>query len=283
MRLCRFWKQRLGVVEGGQVRDVTAALDMLPAYRHPFPCHDVLIEHLDALLPRIRELAAVAPAIPVGEVAFMSPVANPGKLIGAPVNYQRHLDEVLANPALHHNNPIATIDRAGLFLKAGSSLIGPGEPIAVRKPDRRTDHEIELAVVIGTHASLVRRAEALQHVAGYTIGLDITIRGSEERSLRKSVDSYSVLGPWLVTADEIADPGALALTLSVNGEVRQQSTTADLILGVAELIEYASSFYTLHPGDVIFTGTPEGVGPIRAGDVITASIDRIGTMEVEVR
>src|SRR6185436_1239242 len=89
MRLCRFWKQRLGVVEGAQVRDVTAALDMLPAYRHPFPCHDVLIEHLDALLPRIRELAAVAPAIPIGEVAFMSPVANPGKLIGAPVNYQR--------------------------------------------------------------------------------------------------------------------------------------------------------------------------------------------------
>jgi 2-keto-4-pentenoate hydratase/2-oxohepta-3-ene-1,7-dioic acid hydratase in catechol pathway len=282
MRLCRFWQQRLGVVEGGQVRDVTAALDILPAYRHPFPCHDVLIEHLDALRPRIRELAAVAPAIPIEDVAFMSPVANPGKLIGAPVNYQRHLDEVLANPALHHNNPIATIDRAGLFLKASSSLIGPGEPIAVRKPDRRTDHEIELAVVMGTHASLVRRAEALQYVAGYTIGLDITIRGSEERSLRKSVDSYSVLGPWLVTADELADPGALGLTLSVNGEIRQQSTTADLILGVPELIEYASSFYTLHPGDVIFTGTPEGVGPIHAGDTITASIDRIGTMEVKV-
>ena len=282
MRLCRFWKQRLGVVEGGHVRDVTTALDILPAYRHPFPCHDVLIEHLDALLPRIRELAAVAPAIPIEDVAFMSPVANPGKLIGAPVNYQRHLDEVLANPALHHNNPIATIDRAGLFLKASSSLIGPGEPIAVRKPDRRTDHEIELAVVMGQHASLVRRAEALQYVAGYTIGLDITIRGSEERSLRKSVDSYSVLGPWLVTADEIADPGALGLTLSVNGEIRQQSTTADLILGVPELIEYASSFYTLHPGDVIFTGTPEGVGPIHPGDTITASIEKIGTMTVHV-
>ena len=283
MRLCRFWKERLGVVEGETVRDVTAALDILPAYRHPFPCHDVLIEHLDTLLPRVRELATAAPAIPIADVVFMSPVANPGKLIGAPVNYQRHLDEVRANPAIHHNNPIATIDRAGLFLKATSSLIGPGEPIAVRKPDRRTDHEIELAVVIGTHASHVPRADALPCVAGYTIGLDITIRGSEERSLRKSADSYSVLGPWLVTADEIPDPGALGLTLSVNGEVRQQSTTADLILGVPELIEYASSFYTLHPGDVIFTGTPEGVGPIRAGDVITASIERVGTMEVKVR
>ena len=120
-------------------------------------------------------------------------------------------------------------------------------------------------------------------VAGYCIGLDITIRGPEERSLRKSVDSYSVLGPWLVTADEIQNPGELGLSLSVNGEVRQQSNTADLILGIPELVEYASSFYTLHPGDVIFTGTPEGVGPIRPGDRIAASIEGIGTMTVAVR
>ena len=282
MRLCRFADGRLGVVEDGRVRDVTAALDGLPAYRHPLPCYDVLIANLDALLPRIRELAASAHASPLEDHVFLSPVANPGKLIGAPVNYQRHYDEVRANADLHHNNPIATIDRAGLFLKANSSLIGAGEPIALRKTDRRTDHEIELAVVIGTQASMVTRAQALQYVAGYCIGLDITIRGSEERSLRKSVDSYSVLGPWLVTADEIADPGALALSLSVNGERRQQSNTADMILGVPELIEYASSFYTLHPGDVIFTGTPEGVGPIHPGDTIAASIEKIGMMTVQV-
>ena len=271
------------MVEGRQLRDVTAALDILPAYRHPLPCYDVLIASLDALLPRIRDLAAAASAIPLEDAELMSPVANPGKLIGAPVNYQRHYDEVRANPDLHHNNRIATIKSAGLFLKATSSLIGPGEAIALRKADRRTDHEIELAVVMGKKASLVGRGQALQYVAGYCIGLDITIRGSEKRSLRKSVDSYSVLGPWLVTADEIADPGALGLTLSVNGEVRQQSTTADLILGVPELIEYASSFYTLHPGDVIFTGTPQGVGPIHPGDAISASIDGIGTMDVRVR
>jgi 2-keto-4-pentenoate hydratase/2-oxohepta-3-ene-1,7-dioic acid hydratase in catechol pathway len=155
--------------------------------------------------------------------------------------------------------------------------------VAVRKPDRRTDHEVELAFVIGREARNVSKGDALSYVAGYTIGLDITIRGSEDRSFRKSPDSYSVLGPWLVTADEIPDPGVLDLQVSVNGTRRQQSNTRYLILGVPELIELASSFYTLYPGDVIFTGTPEGVSPIQPGDEIVASIERIGSMTVAVR
>jgi 2-keto-4-pentenoate hydratase/2-oxohepta-3-ene-1,7-dioic acid hydratase in catechol pathway len=283
MRLCRFGNGRVGVVNGDAVRDVTAALDVLPSYRHPFPAHDVLIEHLDVLRSRIEQVAASSPSLPLSDVSLLCPIANPGKLVGAPVNYQRHLDEVRANPALHHNHSIATIQNAGLFLKATSSVSGAGDGIALRKLDRRSDHEVELAFVIGRRASGVARKDAMSYVAGYCIGLDITIRGPEERSLRKSVDSYSVLGPWLVTADEIQDPGTLSLHLSVNGEIRQQSNTADLILGIPALVEYASSFYTLHPGDVIFTGTPEGVGPIRPGDRITASIEGIGTMTVAVR
>ncbi len=161
--------------------------------------------------------------------------------------------------------------------------MGPGEGVAIRKPDRRTDHEVELAFVIGKEARDVPKEDALSYVAGYCIGLDITIRGSEDRSFRKSPDSYSVLGPWLVTADEIPDPGQLDLQIAVNGEVRQSSNTKYMILGVAELIELASSFYTLHPGDVIFTGTPEGVSPIEAGDEIVATIEHIGTMRVNVR
>ena len=216
-------------------------------------------------------------------LSLLSPVANPGKLIAAPVNYQRHLDEVRANADLHHHNPIAVIQTAGLFLKATSSLAGAGEGVALRKLDRRSDHEVELAFVIGKRASRVARADALDYVAGYCIGLDITIRGPEERSLRKSVDSYSVLGPWLVTADEIPDPGALDLRLSVNGEIRQQSNTAgpDSRRPRADRIRLV----VLHavPGDVIFTGTPEGVGPIQPGDTITACIERIGTMQVAVR
>ena len=137
--------------------------------------------------------------------------------------------------------------------------------------------------MIGKAARNVSRDRALEYVAGYAIGLDITIRGTEDRSFRKSPDTYTVLGPWLVTADEIPDPGALDLTISVNGEVRQASNTRYMILGVPELIELASSFYTLHPGDVVLTGTPEGVSPIAAGDRIIASIQSVGGMDVQVR
>src|SRR5688572_10039448 len=290
MKLCRFGDHRLGVVEGDHVRDVTAALDVLPEYRYPLPRHDVLIANLDQVAARARAIVMQAPTrkadrVPLGELALRSPIANPGKLVAAPVNYQKHLTEVRTDVALHNNNVghTLTIQSAGLFLKATSSLIGSAEDIVIRRDDRRTDHEVELAFVIGRTANRVAAADALKYVAGYTIGLDITIRGSEDRSFRKSADSYSVLGPWLVTADEIPDPGSLDLEIAVNGETRQKSNTKHLILGVPQLIELASSFYTLHPGDVVFTGTPEGVSPIEAGDRIVATIERIGTMEIAVR
>jgi 2-keto-4-pentenoate hydratase/2-oxohepta-3-ene-1,7-dioic acid hydratase in catechol pathway len=292
MRLCRFAENRLGLVEhdgDGEasrvvVRDVTAALDVLPAFRYPLPRHDLLVANLADVTTRVRAIADGAPLVQIASDALLSPVANPGKLIAAPVNYQKHLEEVRNDVALHNNNPghTVTIQSAGLFLKATSSLVGPGEGVVIRKPDRRTDHEVELAVVIGRTASNVAAADALSYVAGYAIGLDITIRGSEDRSFRKSPDSYSVLGPWLVTADEIPDPAVLDLEIAVNGEQRQRSNTRYLILGVPQLIELASSFYTLHPGDVVFTGTPEGVSPIEPGDHVVATIERIGTMEVHV-
>lgn len=285
MRFCRFGDGRLGLVEGDSVRDVTAALDVLPRYSYPLPGHDVFIANLDAVTARARTLAKEAPALPLDGLTLLSPVANPGKIIAAPVNYQKHLNEVRENPQLHGNNPghTFTIQSAGLFLKATSSLVGPGQGIVVRCAKRRTDHEVELAVVIGRTASRVKRDEALSYVAGYSIGLDISIRGSEDRSFRKSPDSYSVLGPWLVTADEIPDPGVLDLQITVNDELRQQSNTKYMILGVPELIEMASAFYTLQPGDLIFTGTPEGVSPIESGDRMVATIDKIGTMTVVAR
>jgi 2-keto-4-pentenoate hydratase/2-oxohepta-3-ene-1,7-dioic acid hydratase in catechol pathway len=285
MRLCRFGEGRLGLVEGSMLRDVTAALDVIPPARYPFPRHDALIAHLDAVRARVAQLAPSAPSLALEGLPLLSPVANPGKIIAAPVNYQKHLDEVRGDAALHHNTAghTLTIHNAGVFLKATSSLVGPGQGIEIRMPDRRTDHEIELAFVIGREASRVPKERALDHVAGYAIGLDITIRGSEDRSFRKSPDSYSVLGPWLVTADEISNPGALDLEIAVNGERRQRSNTRYLILDVAALVELASSMYTLHPGDVIFTGTPEGVSPIEPGDQIVATIESIGTMRVNVR
>ena len=282
MRLARFGDNRLGLVDGDTLRDVTAALDVLPAVRYPVPAGDLLIANLDAVLDRARTLASSSPAVPLDAVVLRSPVANPGKVVAAPVNYQNHLDEVRGDADLHHNNTITTIHKAGLFLKATSSVVGAGDGIALEMLDRRSDHEVELAVVIGRRARRVKRKDALDCVAGYCIGLDITIRGSEERSLRKSVDTYTVLGPYLVTADEVGSPDDLDLMLSVGGEVRQQSNTRHLIKKVAELIEYATAFYTLFPGDILMTGTPEGVAPIYPGDRIESTISRIGSMKVNV-
>ena len=122
----------------------------------------------------------------------------------------------------------------------------------------------------------------MDYVAGYCIGLDITVRGPEERSLRKSPDSYSVLGPWLVTADEFGDPSNVQVGIKVNGVVRQDANTEDLVMPIPQLIEFMTSFYSLHPGDIIMTGTPQGVGPIKPGDVMEAWIERIGAMRVAV-
>ncbi|WP_427968746.1 fumarylacetoacetate hydrolase family protein [Altererythrobacter sp.] len=282
MRLCLFNGARLGVVEGAEVLDVTAALRDLPEARYPLPTHDIMIADLPVVCRAIKDLSDT-PRHRLADVQLHSPVANPGKLVAAPVNYQAHLDEAISDEETFSRAHVRRIQETGLFLKATSSLIGQGQAIEIRHPDRRTDHEIELAVVIGKQCRAVSRERALDYVAGYTIGLDITIRGPEERSLRKSLDSYSVLGPWMTTADEFGDPSGRNLLLTVNGEVRQRANTRDLIMDVPALIEFASSYYTLHPGDVLFTGTPEGVGPIFPGERIAASIDGIGTLTVGVQ
>jgi 2-keto-4-pentenoate hydratase/2-oxohepta-3-ene-1,7-dioic acid hydratase in catechol pathway len=282
MRLCRFAEDRVGLVRADEVFDVTAGLANL-RYPYPLPRFDPLMADLAVLRPAIERAADTAAGQPIASIGFLSPVANPGKIIAAPVNYKKHLQEARADAAIHHQKQIEEIQRVGLFLKATSSVVGPSEGVAIRHAERRTDHEIELAAVIGRPADRVSARNALDCVAGYCIGLDITVRGPEERSLRKSIDSYTVLGPWLLTSDELSDPSNLDLTLAVNGEMRQSANTRDLIIGVAELIAYASSFYTLMPGDVLLTGTPEGVSPIQAGDVMRAAIAQIGAMDVKVR
>jgi len=231
----------------------------------------------------VEGAALGTPAGRANEVKFLSPVINPTKIIGAPVNYEAHIAESEADPGITFNHAVARIDKAGLFLKATSALVGPGEGVAVRFSDRRTDHEIELGVVIGRECRDVSEARALDVVAGYAIALDMTVRGTEDRSFRKSIDTYAVLGPWIVTPDELREPDSVDFALKVNGEVRQQSNTRHLIFKTRKLIAWASRWYALYPGDVIMTGTPEGVGPVSPGDVMDCEMQYIGSMRVDVR
>lgn len=280
MKLCRFNHDRLGVVLGDQVFDVTDLFDTSPAW--PPPPGDWIIAQALGLKPRLRAEASSRPALRLDEVRLESPVAAPGKIVGAPINYRAHIAEAHADQGIGFGRSFADLKDHGLFLKAGSSLIGPADEVRLRFPERRSDHEVELVAVIGKAASQVSRDRALEHVFGYAIGLDMTVRGPEWPVFRKSCDTYCVLGPWIVTADEIADPNRLDLSLSVNVEMRQSANTAQLIHDVQALIEYASSFYTLHPGDLVFTGTPDGVSQVAPGDVMRARIEGIGEMTVRV-
>jgi 2-keto-4-pentenoate hydratase/2-oxohepta-3-ene-1,7-dioic acid hydratase in catechol pathway len=286
MRLCRFDNNRIGLVRGHELHDVTAIVDtLLPPLRHPLPFGDHLIANLNALRPGMERLADSTPPRPLDGVRLLSPVANPSKIIGTPVNYRAHAEETQRDPeiAVYSAGRARNIKEQGLFLKAASSLVGASEGVAIRFPDRRTDHEAELGVVIGRRTGPVAEADALGVVAGYAIALDMSVRGVEDRSFRKSPDSYAVLGPWLVTADEIADAGALNFSLHVNGELRQAANTREMIISIAQQISWASSFYTLYPGDIIMTGTCQGVAPVKPGDVMTLSFERIGEMTVLVR
>ena len=288
MRICRYTdsnlgEDQLGLVHDDMVFDATTALDSLPPQSWPVPHGDHLIANLDALRPAIEHAAGDSQPVPLDSVILKSPVANPSKIIGAPVNYHKHLEEAQADQEINLGRDIKTIDTYGLFMKANSSLVGPGEGVELRFTDRRNDHEVELAVIIAEGGSDIAEADAMRHICAYAIGLDMTVRGTEDRSLRKGIDSYSVLGPWLVTADEIEDPGHLDFEIRVNDELRQKSNTEYLIFDIPRLIAYASSFMTLYPGDVIMTGTPEGVGPVVPGDVMHAWIQGVGAMSVPVR
>ncbi len=283
MKLCRYNDDRLGLVIGSNVHDVTPIQDEIVRASRYAMRGDAVIAALPAYRDRMEIMAKGAPGVPLRDVRLLSPVARPSKVMAAPVNYKKHIEEMQKRTDIVIKF-LPNIGDAGIFLKANSSLVGPSEGIAVRFPDRITEHEAEIVLIIGKEGSDIPRERALDHVAGYCLGLDMTVRGTEDRSFRKSMDSYSVLGPWLVTADEISDPDELPLELTVNGEPRQKSNTNDLIFDIRKLISWASTFYTLYPGDVLYTGTPEGVGKVKDGDTIhIESSAPLGSMDVAVR
>ena len=283
MRICRFDNDRLGIVSNDLVHDVTAIQEQIRAATPYIAKGDAIILALPEWRDRLAAEAAKVRGVPISDVKLLSPIARPSKAVAAPTNYADHIAEMAAARVASGSKHTAKIGTDGIFLKASSSIVGPSEGIPVRFPERRTDHELELVIVMGQQGTDIAHDKALDYVAGYCLGLDMTIRGPEDRSFRKSPDGYAVLGPWMVTADEIPDPDDVPLLLKVNGDVRQQTNTSHLVYGIRRLIEFASSFYTLYPGDVFYSGTPSGVGPVKPGDVITVESPLIGTMTVPVR
>jgi 2-keto-4-pentenoate hydratase/2-oxohepta-3-ene-1,7-dioic acid hydratase in catechol pathway len=286
MKLCRFDEDRLGVVVGNMVHDVTAAQDEIRKSARYDMKGDAVIAALPTWRPRIEEMAKKATGKPLSSVKLLSPIARPSKTMAAPTNYKKHIEEMrsrtdLPREATQRQPP--DIGKAGIFLKSNSSIVGPSEGIPLRFLDRTNEHEIELVAIIGKQGTNIPKDKAKEYIAGYTLGLDMTCRGGEDRSFRKSIDGYSVLGPWFVTADEIANPDDVTVTLTVNGVLKQTADTKDLIYDIGRLIEFASSFYTLYPGDVYYTGTPQGVSPVKPGDVLRGKCDQVGEFEIAVR
>ena len=259
--------ERPGLIDTqGRVRDLSGVVSELG----PQQLSDAALAQLAGV-----DIAAL-PVMP--DTRFGVPWTGIGKIIAIGLNYADHAAEAgLPPPA----EPI-------LFLKANSALNGPNDAVMLPRGSEKTDWEVELGVVIGKTASDVSREEALSHVAGYCVVNDVSERefqlergGTWDKG--KGCDTFCPVGPWLVTRDEVPDPQALGLWLDVNGERAQRGNTATMVFGVAHLVSYVSRFMTLHPGDLICTGTPPGVGMgakppryLKAGDTMRLGIDGLG-------
>ena len=206
--------------------------------------------------------------VALDDVRLLAPVL-PSKIVAVGKNYAAHAAEF----------GMTVPEEPLLFLKPSTAVIGPGDPIPLLPISHRVDYEGELAVVIGSLARNVRAEEAGKVILGHTIGNDVTLRDlqktDDQWARAKGFDGSCPLGPWIETD---LDPTDVFLQTRVNGEVRQQATTTDMVFGIAELIEYITSFMTLLPGDVLLTGTPEGVGPLTPGDVVEVEVDGIGVL-----
>ena len=285
MKIAAFDDHRIGLVEDDLVFDVTAAvpaaLDALPAQRINW-----LIAHWAEAQPALQAARAKTTGRALAGVRLLPANPQPPHVFAAPANYQKHIGELGARVVTKKGR---SAREQGFFLKAPGSLVGAGGVIGLPKGStRRFDHESELAVIIGKPGRDIPRSRAMEHVFGYACLIDATMRiepetHEEERSMRKSFEGFTPLGPWIVTADEVPDPQALRNRLWVNGELRQEASTKDMIVGVAELIELISSVLPIQAGDVIASGTPEGVGPFAPGDTLRIAIDGVGDMSLTVR
>ena len=274
MKFVRYDEGRLGLLtdDGDGVIDLTDRLGL--------EAEDPLVEYMEGDYDA-SEYADEPADHDVSDVHLGSPVARPGKVIAAPLNYEKHIEEAIADKDITTEEWFSIKDK-GYFLKAPSSVVGPDDGVELPFSDRRCDHEIELAFVMGEEVKDVSAEDAWDAIFGYTILLDISVRGDQDRSNRKSYDTFTVVGPCVVTADEIDDPQDLEMELKLNGETRQQENTGDMVYTCADVVQYASIGTTIEVGDVITTGTPEGVSALSDGDEIDAEIEDVGRMLVDV-
>lgn len=259
---------RIGIVRGETLIDTGFVGSMID-----------LVARWDELRPAFEALDDSA-AVPLAEVRLTAPVTRPGKIFAIGLNYADHIAE----------SKMETPQRQVWFTKAQTSINGPFDPILIAKNTFTADYEVELVAVIGKPGKHIAAADAAAHVFGYCVGNDVTERlwqhAGPQWSLGKSFDTHAPIGPWITTADEIADPHALDLRCLVNGELRQSSNTANLVFDLWQQIEHLSAAMTLEPGDLIFTGTPGGVGAamdprqfLKPGDIVRCEIDGLGAIE----
>ncbi|MCH7482485.1 MAG: fumarylacetoacetate hydrolase family protein [Chloroflexi bacterium] len=280
MRLVSFDDYRIGVLTDAGVVDVT---DVVPDVPAPLKSSRMLllIEDWDALRPKVEAAAGKGKPVPLDSVRLLAPVPAPRKVYAQPTNYRAHVEEMKDSPFAHGGEAVPA--DLGMFLKATSAVVGPADTIILPFPDRPIHHESELVMVMGKRGGSIPVEKALEYVFGYTCGLDMTVRGKEDRSKRKSYDTFAPIGPWLVTADEIPDPADLEITLWVNEEQRQHAFTKDMIVDCPNMIANMSWVATMEPGDLIFTGTPDGVGPVVDGDLVTINITKIGDLALRAK
>lgn len=281
MKLISFNKGHLGVVTPEGVIDIT---DLSGVDAHFWPPVGMvrLVEKFDSIGPGLRDALSSRPAVPLSQVRLDAPIRWPNKVIAFPANYHAHIDEMKGGSG---GGVISTFKASGqgFFLKSNSSLSGPADAIVLPPlDDREIHHECELGIVIGKRGRGIAAQDSHEYVFGFTCLLDMVVRGVEERVMRKSFDTFCPTGPWIVTADEVPDFSNINMRLTVNGQERQSACTRDLIVNIPDMIAMASAVMTLEPGDIIASGTPAGVGPVKEGDVVEITIEGIGSMSLPV-
>jgi 2-keto-4-pentenoate hydratase/2-oxohepta-3-ene-1,7-dioic acid hydratase in catechol pathway len=281
VKLARFNGGRIGIVEGDQIVDVTAAAGVDPAEWPPVGMNRLIA----SFGTRGAALAGAASGarVPVASVRLETPIPWPHKLLAMPNNFAAHGAEMkLKNFSGASTNSVSA-DEAGFFMKSNGSLSGPNDPIVLPdRPDREFHYECELATIVGIGGKDIAVGDALDHVFGYACLIDVTMRGAGERVMRKSFDTFAPVGPWITTSDEVGVPDDITLQLWLNGELRQKAVANEMVVGIREQIALCSSVTRLEPGDIIASGTMAGVGKLAPGDTIAIEISRVGRMELKV-